>query len=141
VNDTSGSLCELDDDSILDALGEKSLFVYLKFKEDQHEELVRRAIEHPKSLYYPAALFDEYLQRYMDENAMSVAEDIAPEEFVRWVFPHLFAARLPKYQALADRYGVTIPAEKFQNITSEDEVIQIVNEACHLATEKDARHG
>lgn len=129
VHDSSGSLCELDDAALYEQIGNSTLLVYLKFDEKDHEELVRRALRYPKSLFYPPAFLDVKISEYLALKNLAAAEDVVPEEFVRWVFPALFRERLPKYQALADQYGVTIPVENIQGVQSADAFVDVVRNA------------
>jgi hypothetical protein len=123
VNDAGGSLSELDDPEVLRVLDEYTLILYLKTTEKDEQELIRRAEEDPKPLYYRENFLDEQLARYMQEHALPYIALIDPDAFVRWMFPRLFYARLPRYQAIADQYGYTITT---------DELIQVKNEADFL---------
>jgi hypothetical protein len=123
VNDAGGSLSELDDPEVLRVLAEYTLILYLKTTEKDEQELIRRAEEDPKPLYYRENFLDEQLARYMQEHPLPYIALIDPDAFVRWMFPRLFYARLPRYQAIADQYGYTITT---------DELIQVKNEADFL---------
>ncbi len=129
VNDSSGSLCEVEDESILEAVGRDTLFVYLKVAKDDHQELLARAIEAPKPLYFPPVFFNEHLEKYLSLFNIDGVEAIEPLKFLSWVFPHLFQSRLPKYQKLADQYGVSINVADIRNVSSADEFIQIIARA------------
>lgn len=129
VNDSSGSLCEVEDSSILEAVGDRTLFVYLKAAQEDHPEILERAIRYPKPLYFPPAFFDANLRAYLAAFSLARPEDIDPGAFLGWVFPRLFHARLPKYQALADRYGVTLPAGSVGAVDSEDAFLDLIEKA------------
>jgi len=126
VHDSSGSLCELEDEDLLAQIGETTLLVYLKMGKEDEEELVRRAIAFPKSIYYPSMFFDAHLKEYMDFKGLQSAEEIVPPEFVRWVFPKLFAARLPKYDRLAQLYGVAISCAQFRDIHTDTQFLDVI---------------
>lgn len=126
VNDSSGSLCEVEDETILARVGEKTLFVYLKAAQEDHPKILERAVQYPKPLYFPPAFFDAHLSEYLDEFAIVRVEDIDPGAFLSWVFPRLFRSRLPKYQALADKYGVTLPAGAACAVRSEVEFVELI---------------
>ncbi|HRC26971.1 MAG TPA: ATPase [Alphaproteobacteria bacterium] len=129
VNDSSGSLCEVEDETILEHVGSKTLFVYLKAAQEDHPKILERAVLYPKPLYFPPAFFDAHLKDYLDEFGIGDPELIDPGSFLSWVFPRLFRARLPKYQALADRYGVTVPAGSLSNARSENEFLDLIAQA------------
>ena len=52
INDAGGSLCELDDSGALDALSENTLILYIKASKSDEQELIKRAENSPKPLYY-----------------------------------------------------------------------------------------
>ncbi|NOR79423.1 MAG: ATPase, partial [Methyloprofundus sp.] len=56
----------------------------------------------------------------------SDADTIPPDEFASWVFPELFKSRLPRYQAIADKYGYTLDACDVAKVTNENDFIQLV---------------
>ncbi len=126
VNDSSGSLCEVEDESILESVGSKTLFVYLKAAQEDHPKILERAVLYPKPLYLPPAFFDARLKEYLDEFGVASPAFIDPGAFLSWVFPRLFRARLPKYQALADRYGVTLPAGAVGAVDSQAAFVDLI---------------
>jgi len=130
IHDSTGSLCEVEDETLLHALGEKTLFVYLQASEESEKQVLQRAQDVPKPLFFPADFLEENLQAYLNEFSLSGVDDIEPDHFSRWIFPKLFEARKPKYQRLADLYGVSIPAESFSDLGSVEDFVEIV--ARHL---------
>ncbi len=61
VNDAGGSLCELDERDVLQVLDDHTLILYIKATDHDEEELIRRAEEDPKPLYYRSEFLDEQL--------------------------------------------------------------------------------
>lgn len=100
INDAGGSVCELDHPPTIALLAEYTLMVYIEADQVREEDMIQSQIDHPKPLYYHGAFFDEQLAEYLQVGQLSCAEQIEPDEFVRWVFPKLIAARRPRYQAL-----------------------------------------
>ncbi len=129
VNDSAGSLCEVEDESVLADVAAQSLFIYLRVSPKNHKQILERAIWTPKPLYFPPAFFEERLAAFQDKFEAKAVEEIDPEMFLRWAFPHLFDSRLPKYQRLADRYGVTINVEEVADIESEEAFLSVVGKA------------
>jgi hypothetical protein len=101
VNDAGGSLCELDDPEVLQVLAEHTLILYIKATEHDEQELIRRAEEDPKPLYYREAFLDEQLAIYLRDHGLAYVAQIDPDDFVRWMFPRLFYSRVPRYEAIA----------------------------------------
>ncbi len=108
INDAGGSLCELDEPEVLELLAEHTVILYIRACEEDEAVLLRRAQHYPKPLYYREAFLEEKLAQYLTEQDLPYAAMIDPDHFVRWVFPHLFRSRLPRYQAIADTYGYTL---------------------------------
>ena len=62
-----------------------------------------------------------HLARYKKTKNITYVADIDPDDFVRWIFPFLFHARLPRYEAIAKEYGYSVSArDAFQVETAED---------------------
>lgn len=133
VNDSTGSLCEIDDNVLLDNIDENSLIVYIKANAEEEKEVLRRAQEYPKPMFFSPERFDYWLEEYMAEKNIRVTEEMDADDFARWVFPRLFENRLPKYQRIADKYGVTIPSEAFQGVKTSEEFLDII--VAHLPKE------
>ncbi len=126
IHDSTGSLCEIEDKNLIQEIGEQTLFVYLKTGEKEDKEVLKRASENPKPLFFPPAFLDDNVHEFLDEFNIAAIDEITPDDFARWVFPKLFEARKPKYQNLADLYGVTIPSSEFKDLKSSDEFNKII---------------
>ncbi len=126
INDAGGSLCELDDPEVLRVLSEHTLILYIKATEKDEQELIRRAQEDPKPLYYRQAFLDEQLAIYMMEKDLPYVALIDPDDFVRWIFPKLFYSRIPRYEAIADRYGYTVTTEELVDVDTEAAFLELV---------------
>jgi shikimate kinase len=126
INDAGGSVCELNDPEVLNLLAQHTLIIYIKTSEDQEQLLFERAQQDPKPLYYRADFLDDNLKAFMDEFHYRCTEQIPPNEFVSWIFPKLFHARLPRYQAIADQYGYTVDASAVAQVKNEDEFIKLI---------------
>lgn len=129
INDAGGSVCELDDQEVLDTLAEHTLILYIKIPPAYGQTIIERAKSDPKPLYYREAFLDEKLPEYMRLNNLTTTDDITPDEFVSWVFPELFKARLPRYQAIAHQYGYTIDADDASKVKSEQDFMQLIAQA------------
>lgn len=124
VNDAGGSVCELDDREVLRVLAEHTLILYIRASDQDEQALIRRAEEEPKPMYYRERFLDKQLATYMREHGLAYVAMIDPDDFVRWIFPRLFYARVPRYQAIADEHGYTVTT---------DELAEIGDEASFLA--------
>ncbi len=129
LNDAGGSLCELDTPEVLETLAAHTVIIYLKASENDEKLLIDRAQSHPKPLFYREEFLDQQLQIYMDENGHSYVAEIDPDHFVSWVFPALFRARVPRYEAIASQYGYSVDAHAMLAVRDQQDFIELVAEA------------
>jgi shikimate kinase len=126
INDAGGSIVELDDEQTERTLADNTLILYLKPDAALERQLVQRAIDDPKPLYYQEPFLDAKLAEYLAETGCKSAGEIVPDDFVRWIFPALVAHRRPKYEALAAAYGYTIDARAVEAVRSEADFLEII---------------
>ncbi|UZR29988.1 ATPase [Methylococcus mesophilus] len=126
INDAGGSVCELDDPETLEALAETTLILYIRTSPELEQMLVERAARDPKPLYYREAFLDEHLPVFLKDKGYPAVEAMPPDEFVSWVFPYLFKSRLPRYQAIADRYGYTVDVADVAKVRDESDFVRLV---------------
>jgi hypothetical protein len=129
VNDAGGSVCELDDDGTLRILADHTLILYIKASARDEQELIARAENDPKPLYYREAFLDQQLAIYMRDHGLPYVAMIDPDAFVRWMFPRLFHSRIPRYEAIADRYGYTVTTEELYRVRDEEDFLALVEAA------------
>ena len=127
INDAGGSLCELDDDKVYQTLSEHTLILYIRASNVNKSALIERAQTHPKPLYYQADFLKEQLNVYLTENDLTYVAQINPDAFVGWIFPQLLAHRVPKYKAIAEKYGYTIDSEDLYQCKDANEVYELIN--------------
>jgi hypothetical protein len=130
INDVGGSLCELDDDSVIDLLAEHTLILYIQVTTREEEDtLIRRAQSDPKPLYYRPTFLAEQLPLYMAEKGVEFVAQIEPNDFTRWVFPRLFHSRVPRYEAIAKPHGYTVTSQEVAQVKSEADFLALVERA------------
>jgi len=129
VNDAGGSLCELDDPELLRTLAEHSVILYIRATEQDEAALLARAAADPKPLYYRADFLDEQLAVYLAEKSLPWVALVDPDDFVRWMFPRLFRARIPRYEAIAREYGYTITTDELRRVQTESDFLDLVAHA------------
>jgi shikimate kinase len=126
VNDSTGSFCEIDDDVLLDSVDENSLIVYIKASPEEEKQVLKRAQDYPKPMFFSPEKLDTWLAQYAVEKKVNSTDEFDRDDFGRWVFPRLFENRLPKYQAIADRYGATIPSTEFKCVKTSDDFLEVI---------------
>ena len=130
VNDVGGSLCELDEPSVIDLLVEHTLILYIQVTDTEEEQkLIQRAQSDPKPLYYRPAFLEEQLAVYLQENQLDYAAEMDPDEFTRWVFPRLFHSRVPRYEAIAGPYGYTVTSQEVAGVRDEADFLALLETA------------
>lgn len=125
INDAGGSVCELEDTPAIKSLSDHTLILYIKASESIEATLIERAIKDPKPLYYRPEFLDAQLQTFTLTYGVTT-DEMDPDFFVKWVFPHLFRSRLPRYQAIADEYGYTVDANDIANVRGETDFIELI---------------
>ena len=129
LNDVSGSLCELDAPELYDQLASHSVMIYIKADKADEEMLIERAEKFPKPLFYREEFLNAQLEKYLQEKNLQYTTLIDPDDFVRWVFPHLFYSRVPRYEAIADRLGYVVSARDAYHVSNEHEFLQLIEHA------------
>lgn len=126
LNDTGGSVCELDSPEAERVLAENTVVLYIRADDNMEQELVRRARSNPKPLYYGEQFLRDKLAVYLEENQLDGVDKMDPEAFASWIFPELVRHRRPLYQALADKYGYTITAHEAHQVQNEEDFLKLV---------------
>jgi hypothetical protein len=130
VNDVGGSLCELEDPAVIDLLVAHTLILYIQVTTaDEEAELIRRAQADPKPLYFRPAFLAEHLPRYLAERGLTDITAADPDDFTRWVFPHLFHSRIPRYEAIARPHGYTVTSAEVAQLRDERDFLALLETA------------
>lgn len=128
VCDTSGSLVEVvderdADDPVMAELVDQVLPVWLEGSDDHIDTLVARFKKAPKPMYYN----EDFLRAlWSDYTAQRPEAEVDPDDFIVWGYRRLLDHRLPRYRAIADRWGITIKArdvEALRNAADLDALI------------------
>jgi len=130
ICDTGGSICEVVDpedknDPVLTSLSETCLIVYIEGDAAHASALKARFDQNPKPMYYNEAFLKGVWSDYL--KATGVAENkVDPDEFIRWGFEKLIDWRAPRYQAIADNWGVTIAAAEIEKARDPEAFLALV---------------
>ncbi|MGR3501205.1 ATPase [Pseudaestuariivita sp.] len=122
VCDTGGSICEWVDaddpnDPLLTALSQTALLVWIKGTEAHTEELIRRFDRAPKPMAYQPEFLANAWESYLTETG-DAPDKVDPDAFIRWTYARALAHRQPRYEAMAQNWGITVDAEDLSGITS-----------------------
>ena len=134
INDAGGSLCDLYEDlsdpeferllHTLSSAGRR--IVYIEADQETEAALVERARQDPKPMYYRPVFFQKNLALYLQQHDLQYAAEVNPDDFIRWIFPQLYRERLPRYRAIAQRYGQTIPARELEQVSSAEHFLSLL---------------
>ncbi|MGB5539033.1 MAG: ATPase [Gammaproteobacteria bacterium] len=140
VNDVGGSLCELNEPSVIDLLVKHTLILYIRVTEKAEEEaLISRAQSSPKPLYYRPEFLAEQLREYLVLRGLEFAAQVDPDDFCSWVFPRLFHSRVPRYEAIARPHGYTVTSHEVAGVRDEQDFLDLVESA--IARKADSPKG
>ncbi|MDF1720602.1 MAG: hypothetical protein P1U65_08005 [Minwuia sp.] len=137
INDASGSICEIVDpspdveDPVLATLAEHTLLLYIRAGEADYQRIEAAAMRNPKPLFYRDDFLRSVFPAYRAGRGLPVApveqvNDIDPDDFVKWVFPRLWQHRIPRYQAVADRYGYVVEAADVAGIRDHEDAVDLI---------------
>jgi len=130
VNDVGGSVCELEDPSVIELLIRHTLILYIQVTDkDEEQKLIARAQSDPKPLYYRPTFLNEQLAAYLGEYGLAYAAEMDPDDFTRWVFPRLFHSRIPRYEAIAGPHGYTVTSREVAQVRDEEDFLELLETA------------
>ena len=131
--DTSGSLCEVvdpgdQDDPVLSQIVDHVLLVQIRGTEADADELVRRFTKAPKPMYYPEDFLRDSWKAYLSEKDVEAGK-VDPDDFIRYGFRRLLTHRLPRYDAIAQNWGVTVTAENVAQVQTREDFDRLIADA------------
>ena len=138
VNDAGGSVCEIEDPTVIPTLAEHTVILYLRADTGLEGDLLERQRADPKPLYYPEEFFGARLAAFLEERGIGSAAEVEPDEFVQWVFPSLVDHRRPLYEAISRRHGYTVEARATEGVRDEADFLHLVADILD-ATDSPAR--
>ncbi|MFC3703197.1 ATPase [Devosia honganensis] len=131
IADTGGSLIEVIDhadphDPVVETLAAHTALVYIRGTDRDAEELVKRFRKNPKPMYYRPPFLIEKWAEYKRLHRIKDDNDVDPAGFGAWGFEALLHDRLPRYQALADRFGYVVEASDLAIVRDGDEFVDLI---------------
>ncbi|NGP17973.1 ATPase [Devosia aurantiaca] len=131
IADTGGSLIEVidhadPDDPVVSTLTAHTALLYIRGTEKDASELVKRFKQAPKPMYYRPPFLVEKWAEYKLINGIIDDCDVDPAGFGAWGFEALLHDRLPRYQALADKFGYVVEASDLATVRDGDEFVDLM---------------
>ncbi|WP_282118579.1 ATPase [Ruegeria atlantica] len=140
ICDTGGSICEWVDpedpaDHVLSELSRQTLMIWIKGDEDHTAELIRRFDKAPKPMSYQAEFLTRVWGEYLTEHGYA-PEDVDPDAFIRWTYARALAHRQPRYQAMADNWGVTVTADDMHKVRDAGDFDELIERTLETRTNR-----
>jgi len=133
ICDTSGSVAEVVDardanDPVMSLISQHLLPVWIEGNDDHIDVLVERFNKAPKPMYYPEKFLIACWDQYLAEQ--SVAPDkVDPDDFIRFGYKHLLSDRLPRYRAIAQKWGITVKADEMHSVKTTEDFYKVISNA------------
>lgn len=136
ICDTGGSICEWVDvndpnDPIMTELASKTLMIWIEGSDDHTAELVRRFDKEPKPMSYDPEFLLNTWNAYLAEFEIQ-PNRVNPDDFIRWAFAKALAHRQPRYKAMAERWGLTIPMDAVAKVKSSEDFVDMIADALEM---------
>lgn len=130
VCDSSGSFCEIvdpqdPDDPILKALYGAVLMIWIEGDTQHTQDLIKRFDTSPKPMCYQDAFLQHAWATYLDLNQVT-SDEVDPDAFIRWTYAQALAHRQPRYQSLAENWGLRISADALATVSSPEDFTDVV---------------
>lgn len=136
VCDSGGSICEVVDpnnpnDPVLSCLAQSALMVWIEGSDAHTDELIKRFDRAPKPMCYQSSFLDAKWDSYLDAKSVS-AQDVDPDDFVRWTYAQAMEHRQPLYHGMS-KWGVKVTADEVANVTTPDQFNTLIANALEQA--------
>lgn len=139
ITDTGGSLIEVVDpaakaDPVIEILAANTGLLYIKGSDADAHALIERYRKNPKPMYYRPEFLAAKWNEFKRLHKLRHDDDIDPAAFGPWGFEALLHDRLPRYQALADRFGYTIAASDLATVRDSADFLALMGKAIAART-------
>ena len=128
INDAGGSICELNDESVIEHIANHTVIFYIEADHTLENLLIERALADPKPIYYQDGFLDTHISEFLKSHNLQSVEHVDPDKFVQWIFPKTIIHRRPLYQAIAEKYGYTLSANAINEVTNEHDVVELLTQ-------------
>jgi hypothetical protein len=129
VNDTAGSVCEVDCPEMIEQLAGHTLILYVRPSEGDADRLLKTVGEDLRPLCFQEEFLDAQLTAYKREKGLAYAALMEPGDFYRWVLPRLYRERVKRYEDIATAHGYTVSMREIESVRDEAGFLRLVEAA------------
>jgi len=134
IADTGGSLIEVVDannpnDEVIKTLTKHTALLYIEGTESDAQKLITRFKKAPKPMYYRPKFLVKKWAEYKNVNGIKNDGDVEPTDFAAWGFEALLHDRLPRYKALAQKYGYIVSSSDVASIRDGNDFMYLMQKA------------
>ncbi len=133
ICDTSGSVVEVvnaddDNDPVMSLISQHLLPVWIEGNDNHIDALVERFNKAPKPMYYPEDFLIKCWDKYLVEKSVA-ADKVDPDDFIRFGYKHLLNNRLPRYKAIAQKWGIIVQADDIHRVRTTADFDNVIAKA------------
>ena len=92
---------------------------------EEMNSIIRRFDRAPKPMYYQPEFLEKAWVQYRVERGLN-ADEVNPDDFVRWTYAQALNHRQPRYSAMARNWGVTVKAEEVATVRDHVDLTQLI---------------
>ncbi len=119
-------------------LASATLPVWFRGTDADLDALAGRFDRAPKPMYYPEDFLTRLWRDYCRTHGIG-PDEVDPDAFIRHGFRALMAHRLPRYQAMAERWGVTVEAAEVATVRDAADFDALIVAALNRCTARSRR--
>jgi len=61
-----------------------------------------------------------------------VADQVDPDDFIRWAFAKALAHRQPRYRKMAEKWGITVPMDAVSQVKDQAGFVDMIADALEM---------
>ena len=117
-----------DNDEVMSLVSQHLLPVWIEGADTHIDVLVERFNKAPKPMYYSEGFLVKCWDTYLAEKSLA-PDAIDPDDFIRWGYKQLLSDRLPRYKAIAQKWGITVQANDIYQVKSSADFDDVIAKA------------
>ena len=129
ICDSGGSICEVVDpedpnDPVMKHLSQNTLLVWIKGSEAHTDALIDRFDKNPKPMCYEKSFLETKWEEFIYLKNIN-ANEVDPNEFIRWTYSKALSHRQPRYEKMS-KWGITVKAEDIEKVKNTNQFNSLI---------------